>query len=69
MFLHLTGGDASVSQAHDRERGHDLDRILLRLVLRLCLRGLCPAISHWHRPPAPLHAPDAKESMGDLHGR
>ncbi len=69
LFLHLTGGDASISQAHDRERGHNLDRILLRLVLRLCLHRLCPPLSHWHRPPRPLHAPDAQESVGDLHGR
>lgn len=68
LFLHLTGGNASVSQTHDRERGHNLDRILLRLVLCLRLHWLCPPLSHWHRPPDPLHAPDAQKSMGDLHG-
>ena len=69
LCLHLTGGDATVSQTHDRERGHDLDRVLLRLVLRLRLRWLHPPLPHRHCPPDPLHAPDAQESVGDLHGR
>lgn len=69
LCLHLTGGDASISQTHDRQRGYNLDWTLLRLVLRLCLRRLCPPLSHWHHTPDPVHAPDAQESMGDLHGR
>lgn len=69
LCLHLTGGDASVSQAHDRERGDDLDRVPLRLVLRLRLHRLRPPLPHRHCAPRPLHAPDAQEPVGDLHGR
>lgn len=69
LRLHLAGGDATVCQTHDRERGHHLDRILLRLVLRLRLLRLRPPLPLRHRPPHPLHAPDAQESMGVLHGR
>lgn len=69
LCLRLTGGDATVRQTHDRERGHNLDPLLLRVVLCLCLHRLHPSFSHWLCPPDPLHAPDAQESMGDLHGR
>lgn len=69
LCLHLAGGDATVSQAHDRQRGNDLDQPLLRLVLRLRLHRLHPPLPDWHHPADPLHAPDAQESMGDLHGR
>lgn len=69
LLVHLAGSDASVGQTDDRERGDDLDRVLLRLVLRLRLHRLRPPLPHRHRPPGALHAPDAQEPMGDLHGR
>jgi len=69
LCVHLAGGDAPVCKTDDRERGHNLDPILLRLVLRLRLYWLCPPLSLRHCTPHPLHAPDAQESMGDVHGR
>ncbi|CAG13959.1 unnamed protein product, partial [Tetraodon nigroviridis] len=69
LRLHLPGGDAPVRQAHDRERGHRLDPILLLLVLRLRLQRLRPPLPHRYRPADPLHASDAQEPVGDVHGR
>lgn len=68
LFLHLTGGDASVGQTDDREHRHHLDGVFLLLVFCLRLHRLRPPLSLRHRPPASVHAPDAQESMGDLHG-
>lgn len=68
LCLHLPGGDATVSQADDREQGDHLDGEPLRLVLRVRLQCLRAALPHRHRPPHPLHATDAPQPVGDLHG-
>ena len=69
VCVHLRGGDAAVGETHDRERGHHLDGVQLRLVLRLRLLRLRPPLPLRPGPPNPLHAPDAPQPLGDLHGR
>lgn len=68
MHLRVGGGDAAVGEAHDRQRAHRVDRVLLLLVLRLRLLRLRPPLSRRPGSPAPLLASNAPEPLGVVHG-